>query len=296
VPNLLTRPIKEVRAVTGRWTVTIAVLFVFCSLVGAQDAMPFLKSLSEKWDKTQTFRMKATITMTMKGEGMEMKMSMPMEMTFQKPNKFRMTMEMANPADPKGAKIKQVVVSDGKHMFIEMAPMKQTMKMPMPEKGKMPPGMGSGMPGMDPMGLGSAFTKERLKTIKSAKFVGKEKIGGRLCRIMRLVTQDGLAMDFWMDGETPRQIKVEMTGLQFGGMPKGPGPSPVGKGGSMTVVMTMHEFVRDPKLPANFFAYSPPPGFTVVEAPQPGVPGPAPGPGGPAPVPPPGSPPAPPGQ
>ncbi len=275
----------------GRWAGAAMVLLLLSSWARAQDdAISFLKSVAKTWEKVQTFRMMVTMNMTMQGEGMEMKMAMPMGLTFQRPDKFRMTMEMPIPGDPKGGKMKQVVVSDGQNLYIEIPPMKQVIKMPFPKTGKMPSGIGMGFPGADPSSF--ALSEESLKHVASAKFVGKERIGGQVCRIVRLTLKDGPTMDLWIDDDTVKQMKMTMTGLPMGGprgegQGRGPTPVPTGKG-SVTIVMVFHQIVKNPKLPANYFAYTPPAGFKVVEQKQFGPPAgpPGGGPGGPQPQPP----------
>lgn len=228
-------------------------LLIWATIVGAQvgkDAKELLEAVAKRYDSAKMVAVSGTSVTVMKSPGTETKMTMTFSVLAQRPNKFRMVMEMPTPQ----GKQQQVIVSDGTNMFIEFPPLKQTLKQPAPKEGQQAPSM--------PFGGMTQQMGDFLKKVKNAQIVKRERLGKRQTQVIKATMEDGTIIHFWVADNLIWQTKVVMERKQAGG---GTPSSPQGQPVTITTTVTFDKVNLNPKPPANTFVYKLPAGFKFVE-------------------------------
>ncbi len=218
---------------------------------GGKDAKKLLEAVAKRYDNAKTVAVSGTMVTVVKSPSAEMKMTGTFSVLAQKPNRFRMVIEMPG---PQGKQQQQVIVSDGTNVFIEFPHLKQTLKRPAPKEGEQVPGV--------PFGDITQRMSDFIKKVKDAQIVRQEKLGKRQTKVIKATMEDRTVVHFWVASNLIWQTKVVMERKQaMGGTP----PSPQGQPMTFTVTVTLDKLDLSPKIPEGAFVYKLPVGFKVVE-------------------------------
>ena len=233
-------------------------------------AEQLIRQMSDYLGGCKNMRLDLTSVTKMRGEGMYQEFVSKFTVAIQRPDKLAMIL--------KSGMMGATVVSDGKNSTIYFPMMRRYMIKPAPDKIEalsqellMAGGNGFGFPMLAALISDKPFDSI-MAGVKTGQLVGEETLDGVKCQHAKF-TQDEFDWEIWIQaGPKPllRKIVPDYT-RAFAKMVEGTGEqTPLLKGMTASMTVSMDNWTVDAALPAELFAFVPPAGTQKVDSLLPG--------------------------